>query len=575
MKKLVFMALALITTLNISAAKEKVVPSKIENVTVFLQGAQISRKAKFSASQGITKVIIEGVSQYFNKNSIQVKGKGDFIIMEVASKVHYPTPEPVKTDNALLKKNQSKINKMNDSIADIDWQLTVLNSDISTYQTEKNMLLTSGVMKGQTQNDSIIALKEAMDYMRIKLTEINHILLKKEKKKNGLNTLRAAIQNRLSILQNYNYNISSTQPIKNLGPVQQIVVTISADEPVSGYLYASYMVNQAGWSPAYDLRADDISTDVKLTYKANVYQSTGNDWEGVKVKLSTINPNRSNYKPTLQPWYVDYYQPIQYPQTARSVPVPQYNNNELDMEMAEEVETMSDMATIKDSKNRKYKSKKPAAVHISNYVQMSQNMAMVEFDLKLKQSIPSDGQTHLMAVKQEKISSSFEHFIVPKLDKDAFLIAHLTGWEELSLLPAVANIYYDGTYVGQTRINPNVMNDTLDLALGRDHGIYVTRKKTDDEEKIKTLSSEKIKTLTYEIAIKNYKNAEINLTIEDQIPISNKDEIKVDLLEKSEAAHDEKTGKLVWKKTIDPKETEKFEFQYELKFDKNKNLAMN
>jgi len=66
------------------------------------------------------------------------------------------------------------------------------------------------------------------------------------------------------------------------------------------------MVPDAGWSPAYDLRADDITSPVKLTYKANVYQSTGVNWDNVNVKLSTINPNRSNVKPVLAPWYVDF-----------------------------------------------------------------------------------------------------------------------------------------------------------------------------------------------------------------------------------------------------------------------------
>jgi uncharacterized protein (TIGR02231 family) len=204
---------------------------------------------------------------------------------------------------------------------------------------------------------------------------------------------------------------------------------------------------------------------------------------------------------------------------------------------------------------------------------MTETMAMVEFELKLKQTIPSDGQSHLMAVKSENINSTFEHFIVPKLDKDAFLIAHLTGWEELNLLPAVANIYYDGTYVGQTRINPSVMSDTMDLALGRDRGIYVTREKTDDEEKVKALASEKTKTVTYEIAIKNYKNAKINLTIEDQIPVSTVEEIKVEMIDKSKADYDEKKGLLVWKKEIGAKETQKFTFKYSMKYDKNKTLA--
>ncbi|MFT7156765.1 MAG: hypothetical protein ACI8Q1_001780, partial [Parvicella sp.] len=414
------------------------------------------------------------------------------------------------------------------------------------------------------------ALKDAMTYMREKLLEINHLLLKKQKLQGDNTTARSRMAARLYTLQNYNANISNQTPTKSISPVQQIIVTVSADEASSGYLYVSYMVPNAGWSPSYDLRADDIDSPVKLTYKANVYQSTGVNWDDVDMTLSTINPNRSNNKPQLAPWYISFYQPIQQYQTRAGGNQPAMADDSYDLM---EEESVKDAKYKVSASARDYESKLPQAQHMSNFTQMTETMAMVEFELKLKQTIPSDGQSHLMAVKSENINSTFEHFIVPKLDKDAFLIAHLTGWEELNLLPAVANIYYDGTYVGQTRINPSVMSDTMDLALGRDRGIYVTREKTDDEEKVKALASEKTKTVTYEIAIKNYKNAKINLTIEDQIPVSTVEEIKVEMIDKSKADYDEKKGLLIWKKEIGAKETQKFTFKYSMKYDKNKTLA--
>jgi uncharacterized protein (TIGR02231 family) len=449
--------------------------------------------------------------------------------------------------------------------------LTEINGKIKIYESEKNLLLTSGVIKGQTQNDSIAALKDAMSYLRDKMIEIDALLLKAQKKQSDLTAAQTRMNNRLVTLQNYNINIQNSYVPKSTAPVQQIVVTVSADAATSGYLDVSYMVNNAGWSPAYDLRADDISSPVKLTYKANVYQSTGVDWDNVDVTLSTINPNRSNIKPTLAPWYISYYQPVSYPTYSgraypQAAPAKDYDLNEVESMEESEVVAYDDAY---------YKSQKKEAEHMANYTQMSESMTMVEFELKLKQSIPSDGQTHMMAVKSENIESTFEHFIVPKMDNDAFLVAHMTGWEELNLLPAVANIYYDGTYVGQTRINPSVMSDTLDLALGRDRGIYVTRKKVSDEEKVKALSSEKSKTVTYEIAVKNYKSSEINLTIEDQIPISSLEDIKVEMGDNSGAEYNKDLGYLKWKREIDSKETQKFKFTYTLKFDKDKQLALN
>lgn len=572
MKKLFIAALSVMLIGSTYAESEKKIKTEIDDVTVFLQGAQIHRSGKVSLPKGVTKVIIEGMPQGFNKNSIQVKGRGEFIIMDVSSKLFYPVPEESTVTTEVPEKVLREIRFLQDSLNDLSWKLADVDNDIQSYSSEKQILLNSGVIKGQASNDSIPALKDAMDYLRVKLADINGLLLKSQRKKSDLTMDQTRMSNRLSELNNYSANQRNlNQQVKPMDPVQQVIVTVSADDATAGYLELNYMVYDAGWSPAYDLRADDITSPVKLTYKANVFQNTGVNWDNVNVKLSTINPNRSNVKPVLAPWYVDFYRPVQTPIYSGNAYAQPKKDDGYDLEEVAE----SAPNSMRAANNKEYASKLSEAKQISNFTTMSENMAMVEFDLKLKQSIPSDGQYHMMAVKSENIKSSYEHFIVPKLDKDAFLIAHLTGWEEMNLLPAVANIYYDGTYVGQTRINPSVMSDTLDLSLGRDNGIYVTRKKTDDDEKIKALSNEKIKTVTYEIAIKNYKAGSINLTIEDQLPITTNEDIKVELLTSSKAEYNNDDGMLIWKYDIGAKETKKLSFSYSMKYHKDKQLAAN
>src|SRR5436190_20050737 len=102
-------------------------------------------------------------------------------------------------------------------------------------------------------------------------------------------------------------------------------------------------------------------------------------------------------------------------------------------------------------------------------------MTNVEFDIKLPYSIPSDGQRHLLAIQSKELPAMYRHFLVPRLDREAFLVASVTGWESLNLLPGSANIFFEGTYVGQTVLNPAVLNDTLNLSMGRDHGVTISR----------------------------------------------------------------------------------------------------
>jgi len=113
------------------------------------------------------------------------------------------------------------------------------------------------------------------------------------------------------------------------------------------------------------------------------------------------------------------------------------------------------------------------------------------------------------------------------------------------------------------------------LALGRDRGIYLTRKKTSYEEKIKKLTGQKEKTFTYQLALKNYKSSSVSIIVEDQTPVSTIEDIKVELLEKGIADYNKKTGKLLWNINLDAKETLKYEFTYLLRYDKDKTLALN
>ena len=113
------------------------------------------------------------------------------------------------------------------------------------------------------------------------------------------------------------------------------------------------------------------------------------------------------------------------------------------------------------------------------------------------------------------------------------------------------------------------------MALGRDRGIYLTRKKTSDEEKIKKLTGQKEKTVTYQLALKNYKSTSVSIIVEDQTPVSTIEDIKVELLEKGIADYNKKTGKLLWNINLDAKETLKYEFTYLLRYDKDKTLALN
>ena len=214
------------------------------------------------------------------------------------------------------------------------------------------------------------------------------------------------------------------------------------------------------------------------------------------------------------------------------------------------------------------------ALGATDFTVKTQTMVSAEFEIKLPYSIHSNNKPHLVSIAKEELKAKYFLALVPKLDKNAFLIANINDWDGLDLLPATANIYYDGTYVGKSYIDPTTMEDTLKLALGRDNNITAVRKKLKEKDKEQVIGDNKVKTLAYEINIKNTHAYNVDLVIEDQTPVSMLNDVKVEILDKGKADLNTFNGFLTWRIKLKAAGSEKISFGYAIKYDKDKNLSM-
>ncbi|MCI5058681.1 MAG: DUF4139 domain-containing protein, partial [Flavobacteriales bacterium] len=351
------------------------------------------------------------------------------------------------------------------------------------------------------------------------------------------------------------------------GPTHRVVVTVQASKDVYGKVNVSYIVAGAGWKPSYDIRAHNTRSPVELTYKAEVYQNSGVDWDGVSMTLSSNSAYRTTTKPELPTWYLNYY-------THNAGNRGLMNGGGYMMDSLEKnfkddyrqvaIESSKKMEELEEAQNS------------AMYAQMVTGKVNVEFELELKYSIKSGAGGQLMAIQQKDLKSDYYHYLVPKMDKEAFLLARVDGWEELNLLPAEASIFFEGTYIGKSIINPEVIQDTLEIALGRDSRVICKRELLKDKEKEKFIGNNKLVSYNYEIEIKNNRDNTIkNLIVEDQIPVTHIEEIKIDLLKKDGARLNERNGRLTWNFSLAARQKKKYQFGYSIKHDKNKLLSAN
>jgi uncharacterized protein (TIGR02231 family) len=530
---------------NLKAENKTTLNSKIKNVTVFLNGAQISREAAVTVNKGIYEFVFDSLPMSINQNSLQVSGKGEFIILDTK----YLVTQPDYNTKPILPEHITKLlNQLNDSIEMVNYQLEELRNNKQVLETEKQFLITNKTIT----TDSLPVLKDAFVFFREKYNDINNKLL--QTKKNEAKQQKR-LTNLNESLAKLNQEIALKYHSKPLQPNHKVIVTVKSNQQSNGKLILNYMIANASWSPSYDLRANQITEPVELTYKAMIYQNSGENWDDVKLKLSTNNPYKSKTKPVLPVWYLNYYNNYTRVQTATygglAQPSMDYDKNMTEKKME-----------LADSESAAY------------YTTMTESFTNVEFNISIPYTIPSDGEQHTVAVKEEKLKVEYNYFMVPKMDNNAFLVANIKGFEELNLLPASANIYFDGTYIGQTMINPAVTGDSLAIDMGREERITVKRTALKIEEKDKLLGSDKIKNYGFEMNIRNNLASTISLIVEDQIPVSNDKEIVVTLKNKDNATLNENTGMLVWKFNLASKETKKLNYNYEIKHPKDKQLAL-
>jgi uncharacterized protein (TIGR02231 family) len=196
-----------------------------------------------------------------------------------------------------------------------------------------------------------------------------------------------------------------------------------------------------------------------------------------------------------------------------------------------------------------------------------------EFPISIKYDIPSDGESYEVEVQRYDLSSNFSYYSAPSIDKDAFLLSRLTNWSDLNLLPGDAGIFFQGSFVGNSFLDPYSTEDTLDISLGKDKNIIISREKLEEFCKTNSFGANKKTTRAFKITVKNNKNTAVIMKLEDQIPVSRQNNVSVEPDDLGGASLDEKSGILTWEITLSPGETKEFNFSYVVKYPKKMKLA--
>ncbi|MCK5846993.1 MAG: mucoidy inhibitor MuiA family protein [Bacteroidales bacterium] len=524
----IILSVSIITT---SYSQKNIVKSKISKVTVFQQGAQIYRKANTKIKIGHQIIHLSNLSNNIDINSIQVDGKGKFTIMSVTHQINYLKQ---------IKRNK-RIVSLTDSITLYRDKVSDKTQIIRAFQDEINLLRANQSLKSQNVNLKASDIKIAADFYRARFRDIYYQEGKLKRENVKLKKEISNMQKQLNQLQRNN------SP-KGVG---EILVEIESELASNASIEFNYLVQNVGWTPQYDIRAIDIKSKIELHYRANIYQNTGVDWNNVQLTVSTGNPRRNGVMPVLRPWYL------------------RFNNTSTDNEMIEMASDDMDMALKDKSRTAKASYLQSGAMNSANFTTVNKGQINTKFEISLPYTIPSTNKRVSVKIQKWLLDAEYRYYCAPRISEDVFLQARITGWEELSLLPGMVNIFFDGTYVSKTQLNTLHISDTLDISLGADKGIIVKRTKVKNSTSTTIIGSSKKLKVEWDIVVRNNKSQEVNLFLQDQIPVTLLEDVDIKLNEKSGAIYNQKNGFLSWKLSLAPRYKKELNYDYQIKYPKD------
>ena len=521
------------------AALAKTVQSRIDAVTVYLDRAMITRMADIDLVKGKQELVIDNLPAYIIDDSVRVMGQGS-----IQAKI-----SGVKVKRIFLQEHQQKkieelrreLEKLKDEKKQIEDKLASLNTQKKFIESIKisaseNISKELYIQKADTKN-----WDKVLDFIYQRLDRINEQTISFEQKKRSLLKKIKVVEAELNRYR------SKRLPEKKL-----VEIAIEAADKGRMTLKINYLIPGASWVPSYDVRVGLDSSSICLNYYGIISQKTGEDWNDVKLSLSTAKPHISGLLPELDPWYIDFRQPV-FKQARKRA--------------------MSDTVM-----QEAYKLSSPQEELKQETAYAESRGTSVTFNIKKRETILGKGEPFKTTITQEELQAKLSYICTPKLYEFAFLKAEVVNDTKYSFLQGEVSIFLGENYVGKSKIDTIPIDKTFDLHLGIDERIHIERRLTGEKIDKSFIGKKAVHSYTYRITIENLMKEEKRIIVHDQIPVAEHPDIQVKLVRSvpaivtKEDVQEGSPGLLEWELSLPAQKTKTIEFEFSVAFPKGKRI---
>ncbi len=494
-----------------------------KHVTVFFRGTEMDNTAKVTLQAGETQVLFTNMSDYINRESITVGTDNSNVIIQSVSFLD------MYSDTNITINPITKIYK--DSLALIISKRQLKDNKLSVIKEQIAIIKANEKVSGNNADLSIAVLEKMLEVVNTRMG----ILLNE----------KSALENQLKQMDTQVERLKNEVPGTEKLPGGEVLVKFYTPQAATITAYINYIATDGSWESAYDMRTVKIGDPIILAHKAIIFQGTRVNWENVSISLSTGNPNENATAPEFSSNYLSFYQPGIYSAAPAAFAK---SSIKMDNVIEDRIQPTRNMATTFVS---------PVAT---------------TYDIEVPYSIPA-GQKQQVDINTQKLPVTYRFYVYPKADNNAYLQAQLTDWGNVDITPGSANIYFGGTYVGQTYISLHTVTDTLTFSLGRDKKIVVKRVQDTKMRSTKTIGSNVKEQYGYTITVRNTHAQPVDIVVADQVPVSTDKDISVEDIETSGGNYNETTGEVNWHLTLNANEAKDLKLGYTIKYPKGKTLT--
>ncbi|MFZ1102812.1 MAG: mucoidy inhibitor MuiA family protein [Hyphomicrobiaceae bacterium] len=547
MRSLMVLSLSLALAGGAAAAEIKG-SSRIDAVTVYPAGAEVARTARIKLEKGEHTLLFADLPAEAVAASIRVEGKAT-AGLEIGS-VDTRVVSVPRSDDAAAASERRRVEEAIERLKD---EKSALQTTIQAAETQKKLIenLTRLPRTPPPGNGGAVAQPD--------WGQLFELIGKR-----GAEARKSILDTRIKVREVDRQIKDLEGKLASLAPRQhrrtEVKVALAAEAATVADMVIRYQVTSASWTPFYDARltvgSKAQAPKLQLVRRAAIKQHTGEVWDDVALALSTARPSAGTAAPLLRPMTIDFESekfgvsyapppPSQAP-AARGTGMKR-DRAEMEESAADEVKPVRILAK-----------QKTAAVEVQAF--------QAVYGITGRTTVPDTGETKRVQIDEMSLDPTLMVRAVPKRDKKAYLYAKIVTARGSPLLPGQVALFRDSVFVGNGSLPLLPPEDEHELGFGVDDSIRV-RYALAEEKRGETgiISTSKTDARSYRISVKNLHGRAMQLTVIDQVPVSQNADITVELTGKSAPSRRDvgnKRGILAWDMKLEPAEERVIEFGY-------------